>query len=190
MLWLIHTVTTAIRIATPVTAEIAKSYMRPRPWPLFKTLVKCILRYLKGIIQLGCGFYHASFPRGLWWSWWLGYRPRWQALYFMGSIDVALVPTSSLGGPISSLVWLDQVLKRNIAALLKSQLISFGFKHYSLSYVLHALLPPFLGQPICSTIGSNLILHVRTKDMEMNLLFVWEKVLPKQLIVLNGLGED
>jgi len=37
MLSLIHTATTAIDIATPVTVEIAKSYTRPRP--LFKTLV-------------------------------------------------------------------------------------------------------------------------------------------------------
>jgi len=39
MLWLIHTTTTTIRIATPVTTELAKSYTRLRPWPrpLFKT---------------------------------------------------------------------------------------------------------------------------------------------------------
>lgn len=65
-------------------------------------VVKRIIRYLKGIIQLGCGFYHASIHKPLslkafcdlgdWAA-----DPDDRHSTFMGSIDFALVPTSSLG---------------------------------------------------------------------------------------------
>lgn len=92
-----------------------------------------------------------------------------------------------LGVPRSNLLLLDSALKLNIGAWLMLLLNWLGFNHFRVSIELGIGFPTptlYCDDLSVVSLSHNLVLHSRTKHIELDIHFVREKVQSKALVVL------